>query len=53
MSKKVVEKTATGFNVKPDPIDVAKRDKAKNGATANERIEAKLDLIMEHLGIKL
>lgn len=53
MSKKVVEVTEKGFNIKFNPAQQAKKDQAKNGSTQNARIEAKLDLILEKLGITL
>jgi hypothetical protein len=52
MSKKVVEVTQQGFNVKPDPAEQAKKDKAKS-ANQSDRIEAKLDLLLDERGIKL
>lgn len=51
MSKKQVEVTLKGFNV-TNPDHEAKKTKAK-AINQNDRIEAKLDLILEHLNITL
>jgi hypothetical protein len=48
LSKPLIQKTKTGFIVAPNE----KQQQAKNGTTYNARIEAKLDLILEHLNIK-
>lgn len=52
MSKKVVEVTAKGFNIKPDTAQEAKKTKTK-GTNQLDRIEAKLDLLLEEKGIAL
>lgn len=58
MSKKIVEKSSKGIVIKQDAVekaaDKAKKDAAKNKtAKPEERIEAKLDLLLNHFGIKL
>lgn len=52
MSKKQVEVTTKGFHVKPDPTHESQKAKSK-GLNQNDRIEAKLDLILEKLRITL
>lgn len=47
---KVAEQTAKGVKVTISPEYKEKKDKSK-GNNQNDRIEAKLDLIMQHLGI--
>ncbi len=53
MSKKEIEVTGKGFKVSPNASEQAKKNTAKSGTTQNARIEAKLDLILEKLGITL